>query len=76
VGQVRRPLDPRNAGHQVWNKQRKDEVLIDVEDVALGHTTRQRWNEAGKWVWSDKVVAPPIIDRDDFDQVQVMSETC
>ena len=56
----------------MWNKQRKDEVLIDVEDVALGHTTKLRWNETGKWLWSDKIVQPPIIDRDDFDQVQAM----
>ncbi|WP_210587645.1 recombinase family protein [Streptomyces sp. GESEQ-35] len=25
--------NPRYTGHQVWNKQRKDESLIDVEDV-------------------------------------------
>ena len=65
-------VNPRYTGHQVWNKQLKDEVLIDVEDVALGHTTKLRWNDTGKWLWSDKVVQPPIIDRDLFDQVQVM----
>jgi site-specific DNA recombinase len=65
-------INPRYTGHQVWNKQRKDEVLIDVEDVALGHTTKLRWNEAGKWLWSDKIVQPPIIDRGAFDQVQAM----
>lgn len=27
-------INPRYTGYQVWNKQRKDEVLIDVEDVA------------------------------------------
>jgi site-specific DNA recombinase len=64
--------NPRYTGHQVWNKQRKDEVLIDVEDVALGHTTKLRWNEAGKWLWSEKIVQPPVIDRDDFDQVQAI----
>ena len=64
-------INPRYTGHQVWNKQRKDEVLIDVEDVALGHTTKLRWNQTGKWLWSDKIVQPPIIDRETFDQVQV-----
>lgn len=29
-------INPRCTGHQVWNKQRKDEVLIDV---GLGHET-------------------------------------
>ena len=29
----------------VWNRQRRDEVLIDVvDDVALGHETKMRWN--------------------------------
>jgi site-specific DNA recombinase len=32
--------NPRYTGRQVWNRQRRDEVLIDVEDVALGHETR------------------------------------
>jgi site-specific DNA recombinase len=29
--------NPRYTGRQVWNRARTDEVLIDVEDVALGH---------------------------------------
>ena len=37
--------NPRYTGRQVWNRQRKDEVLIDVEDVALGHTAKMRWND-------------------------------
>ncbi|MFE0019387.1 hypothetical protein [Amycolatopsis sp. NPDC059021] len=32
--------NPRYTGHEVWNKQRKQESLIDVEDVALGHETK------------------------------------
>jgi hypothetical protein len=37
--------NPRYTGRQVWNRQRRDEVLIDVEDVALGHATKMRWNQ-------------------------------
>ena len=36
--------NPRYTGHQIWNKQRTDEVLLDVDDVALGHTAVMRWN--------------------------------
>lgn len=54
------------------SKQRKDEVLIDVDDVALGHTTKLRWNQSDKWIWSAQIVHPPIINKDAFDQVQVM----
>jgi site-specific DNA recombinase len=64
--------NPRYTGHQVWNKQRKDEVLLDVDDVALGYITKMRWNESGKWIWSENVVHPLIIDRETFDQVQVL----
>ncbi len=53
-------------------KQRKDEVLIDVEDVALGHTTKLRWNDGDKWLWSEKIAQPPIIDRETYDQVQAI----
>jgi site-specific DNA recombinase len=65
-------VNPRYTGHQVWSKQRKDEVLIDVDDVALDHTTKLRWNDSAAWIWSEKIVHPPIIDRDTFEQVQVM----
>jgi site-specific DNA recombinase len=63
-------MNPRYTGRQVWNRQRKDEVLIDVADVALGHTTKMRWNEAGKWIYSDQVVHPPVIDDETFRQAQ------
>lgn len=33
-------INPRYTGHEVWNKQRKHESLIDVEDVALGDETK------------------------------------
>jgi hypothetical protein len=62
--------NPRYTGRQVWNRQRKDEVLIDVHDVALGHTTKQRWNDEAKWIFSEQIVHPPIIDDETFRQAQ------
>jgi site-specific DNA recombinase len=58
--------DPRYTGRQVWNRQRTDEVLIDVRDVALGHTQRMQWNYRDQWVWSEQVAHPPIIDEATF----------
>jgi hypothetical protein len=66
----RDPDQPRYTGRQVWNKQRKDEVLLDVEDVSLGHTTKLRWNSTDKWVWSEDVAHPPIVDPELFIQTQ------
>jgi site-specific DNA recombinase len=62
--------NPRYTGRQVWNRQRKDEVLLDINDVAQGHTTKMRWNEAGQWIYSDQVVHPPVIDAETFEQAQ------
>ncbi|WP_410622297.1 recombinase family protein [Amycolatopsis sp. cmx-8-4] len=62
--------NPRYTGRQVWNKQRKDEVLIDVEDVGLGHETKMRWNARDKWIFSEKIVHDPIIDVETFRQAQ------
>jgi site-specific DNA recombinase len=58
--------NPRYTGRQVWNRQRKDEVLIDVRDVALGHVTRQRWNDPDRWIYSDQPAHPPVVDAETF----------
>ena len=44
--------NPRYTGFEVWNKQRKDEVLIDVDDVALGHRPRCAGTTTAEWIWS------------------------
>ena len=54
--------NPRYTGRQVWNKQRKDEILLDVNDVAAGYETRMRWNQPGSWVWSDAIAHEPLIN--------------
>lgn len=65
-------LNPRYTGHEVWNKQRKDEVLLDVEDVALGHETKMRWNPPSEWIWSNELTHPPLVPRKLFDAAQAM----
>ncbi|MDI5979833.1 recombinase family protein [Amycolatopsis magusensis] len=62
--------NPRYTGRQVWNRQRKEEVLIDVEDVALGHETKLRWNERDQWVWSEHLVHEALIDVELFERAQ------
>jgi site-specific DNA recombinase len=63
--------NPRYTGSQVWNKQRRDEVLLDVDDVAAGHISRMRWNPRDQWVYSAAPTHPPLLSRETFDQVQV-----
>lgn len=70
-GAVRAILgNPRYTGRQVWNKQHKHEVLMDVEDVALGHVTKMRWNAKDTWLWSERPAHAAIITIDTFEQVQ------
>jgi hypothetical protein len=47
-------------------------VLIDVNDVALGHTTKQKWNDPGKWVWSEKPAHELLIDDETFARAQAL----
>ena len=63
-------LNPRYTGRQVWNKQRTDEVLIDVEDISLGHENKHRWNDPSDWVWSTAVAHTPLISTDLFERAQ------
>jgi site-specific DNA recombinase len=63
---------PRYTGRQVWNKQRKDEILLDVNDVARGYETRLRWNDTGQWVWSENLAREPLISAEDFDAAQAI----
>jgi site-specific DNA recombinase len=65
-------MNPRYTGRQVWNRQRKDEVLIDIHDVALGHTTKMRWNDQGDWIFSEDLTHPPVISQETFAQGQQM----
>jgi site-specific DNA recombinase len=62
--------NPRYTGSQVWNKQRRDEVLLDVDDVAAGHISRMRWNPRDQWVYSAEPTHPPLVSRETFDRVQ------
>ena len=47
-------------------------MLIDVSDVALGHTTKMRWNDGDQWIYSEKVVHPALVSDDTFAEVQQM----
>jgi DNA invertase Pin-like site-specific DNA recombinase len=62
--------NPRYTGRQVWNKQRKDEVLLDVDDVALGYTTKLRWNDRDDWIWSEHEVHDALVSLPEFQRAQ------
>jgi hypothetical protein len=63
-------MNPRYTGYEVWNRQRRDEVLLNVRDVAAGYTSKMRWNTPDQWVWSERPAHPPLVSRETFDAVQ------
>ncbi len=62
--------NPRYTGYQVWAKQRREEVLLDVEDVSAGHQTVMRWNGEEQWVWSTEPSHEALISMETFREVQ------
>lgn len=56
-------------GHAVWGKQRKVDQLLDVDDVAAGYVTRQRWADRSTWVNGPTDAQPPLVDQSLWDAV-------
>jgi site-specific DNA recombinase len=67
--------NPRYTGYQVWGRQRRDEILLNVDDVAAGHVTRMRWNDAANWVWSSQPTHQPLVDKATFQAAQARIAT-
>jgi hypothetical protein len=63
-------MNPRYTGRQVWNRERRDESLVDVEDVAQGHLSRIRWNDDSDWIWSTEQIHQAIISSEVFAAAQ------
>lgn len=62
--------NPRYTGYQVWARQRREEVLLDVEDVGAGHQTIMRWNGEEQWVWSAEPSHDALVSMETFRAVQ------
>lgn len=55
-------MNENYSGYRVWGKQRKQESLIDPEDVAAGNVTRMRWNSPAEWVRATTQTHPVLIE--------------
>jgi site-specific DNA recombinase len=62
--------NPRYTGRQVWNRQPRHEVLVDVDDTARGYKPVQRWNDPSQWVWSAEETHEALVSAADFARVQ------
>lgn len=57
----------------MWNRQRRDEVLLDVEDVALGHVSKMRWNDEDAWIVSEALTHEPLVSDEQFRAVRTLA---
>ncbi len=58
--------NPKYTGKSVWNRQRRDEELLDVDDVAAGYQSRMKWNPREEWVWSSEETHEAIVSPETF----------
>jgi DNA invertase Pin-like site-specific DNA recombinase len=63
--------NPRYTGQQVWNRQSKAEILLDISNVGLGTRTVQRHNAREKWVYSQAESHPAIVGAEEFQRAQL-----
>ena len=57
LGQVRDPGHPRQSPlHRPPSVEptRRDEELLDVDDVAAGYKGKMKWNDRSDWVWCNE----------------------
>jgi site-specific DNA recombinase len=50
-------------GRGVWGKQVRTDELYDLDDVAAGYITRQRWANPREWVYGPDDAHPRLIDQ-------------
>jgi hypothetical protein len=56
-------MNERYLGRAVWGKQARTDELFDLDDVAAGYVTRQRWTESNRWVYGPHDAHPALIDQ-------------
>lgn len=57
-------------GQAVWGKQARIEELYDLDDVAAGYTTHQRWTAGENWVYGPEDAHPALVGKELWDAVQ------
>ena len=62
--------NPRYLGRQVYGRQTKTEQLLDPDHPALGHLTRQQWQDNQSWVYSAETSHEPLVDEITWAEVQ------
>jgi site-specific DNA recombinase len=64
--------NPRYLGHHVSGRTKKKDVLLDPDVPALGHVTRQQWQQRDEWVTSSVQAYDAIVEVQIWHRVQAL----
>jgi DNA invertase Pin-like site-specific DNA recombinase len=64
--------NPRYLGHHVSGRTKKKDVLLDPDVPALGHVTRQQWQQRDEWVTSSVQAYAAIVEAQIWHRVQAL----
>ena len=65
-------VNPRYLGYQVSGRTKKKDVLLDPDVPALGHVTRQQWQQRDEWVTSTVQAYDAIVEEQIWHRVQAL----
>jgi len=64
--------NPRYLGYHVSGRTKKKDVLLDPDVPALGHVTRQQWQQRNEWVTSTVQAYDAIVEEQIWHRVQAL----
>src|ERR1039458_10118390 len=64
--------NPRYLGYHVSGRTKKADILLDPDAPALGHVTRQQWQERAEWVTASVQTYEAIVDEMTWHQVAAL----
>jgi site-specific DNA recombinase len=64
--------NPRYLGFHVSGRTKKFDFLLDPDTPALGHVTRQQWQERSEWVTATVQTYEAVVDESIWNQVQAL----
>jgi site-specific DNA recombinase len=64
--------NPRYLGYHVSGRTKKADILLDPDVPALGHVTRQQWQDRAEWVTASVQTYDAIVDESTWHRVQAL----
>ena len=64
--------NPRYLGYHVSGRTKKADVLLDPDVPALGHITRQQWQDRAEWVTASVQTYEALVDEATWHRVQAL----